>query len=51
MFSFLLDFLHMGGYGFYIWSAYGCVFIFLFMQWIFPWRRWKRYLREQSTKS
>ncbi|VVC74873.1 hypothetical protein AQUSIP_01470 [Aquicella siphonis] len=47
----LLSFLNMGGYGFYVWSAYGCVFAFLLAQWFFPWRRWQHYLREQNKKS
>ena len=41
----LLNFLHMGGYGFYVWSSYGCVLTFLLLQWFFPWRRWKQYVQ------
>lgn len=47
----LFNFLYMNGYGFYVWSAYGCVFTFLLMQWFFPWRRWQKYLRERNTAS
>ena len=45
----LLDFLHMGGYGFYVWGSYGSVLIFLLSQWFFPWRRWQRYLKQQNS--
>jgi len=44
-------FFHMGGYGFYVWSAYGSVFIFLSAQWFISWRRWKLYLRQQENKN
>lgn len=44
----LPHFLAMGGYGLYVWSAYGSVLAFLTVQWFIPWRRWKRYLREQK---
>jgi len=27
-------FLQMGGYAFYVWSAYGSVLMFLLLQWI-----------------
>lgn len=47
----LYEFLHMHGYGFYIWSAYGCVLSFLLMQWFLPWRRWQKYLRKRHTAS
>lgn len=42
------DFLHMGGYGFYVWGSYASVLTFLLLQWFFPWRRWQRYLRQQK---
>jgi heme exporter protein D len=44
----LRDFFHMGGYGFYVWSAYGLVLIFLLVQWFVPYRRWKKYLRDHE---
>jgi len=37
-----LNFLHMGGYAFYVWTAYGSVFALLLLQWLRPWRRIKR---------
>lgn len=44
-------FFYMGGYGFYVWSAYGCVIAFLFAQWLRPWIRWHRYLRKLKLYS
>lgn len=32
-FTSLSDFLHMGGYGTYVWSAYGAVAVVLLWQW------------------
>lgn len=40
----LLEFLRMGGYGIYVWTAYGAVFALLTVQWLLPWRRWQRFL-------
>lgn len=42
----ITNFLHMGGYAFYVWTAYGSVMTFLFLQWFLPWRRWKKYINE-----
>jgi heme exporter protein D len=42
----LADFLHMGGYAFYVFASYGCVLAFLFFQWLMPWRRWKKFINE-----
>jgi heme exporter protein CcmD len=42
----LLKFLHMGGYGFYVWTSYASVIALLLAQWLMPWRRWQKYLRE-----
>jgi heme exporter protein CcmD len=44
------EFLQMGGYGWYIWSAYSIVMVFLGLQWFIPWRHWQRYLREQKMR-
>lgn len=41
-------FINMGGYGFYVWSAYGSALIFLAIQWFLPWRRWQRYLKQRA---
>lgn len=38
-------FFAMGGYGYYVWSAYGCVFLYLSMQWLLPWRKWLKFHR------
>lgn len=40
----LYQFFQMGGYGSYIFSAYGCVMFVLFIQWFLPWRRWRKHL-------
>jgi len=34
----------MGGYGFYIWLAYGLVFACLGWQWRSSWKKWQSYL-------
>lgn len=47
----LRNFFAMGGYAFYVWSAYGSVLTFLAVQWFLPWRRWRKYLREQNNPS
>ncbi|TAK79130.1 MAG: heme exporter protein CcmD [Gammaproteobacteria bacterium] len=46
----LSHFFYMSGYGGYVFSAYGCVLAFLLAQWFIPWRRWKKYWREQMNK-
>ncbi len=43
------DFFYMGGYGSYIFTAYASVAIFLFWQWLLPWRRWQKYLFKQQN--
>lgn len=35
------NFIHMGGYGIYVWPAYGCTAIVLGWQWFAAWRQWK----------
>ncbi len=38
----LTEFLHMGGYGFYVWTSYGLAFIVLVLNLLMPiWRRKK----------
>lgn len=32
----LSEFLHMGGYGFYVWTAYGVVALLLFLNTLLP---------------
>lgn len=48
MIAALPHFFHMGGYGLYVFSAYGSVIALLTVQWFLPWRRWRKYLREQQ---
>lgn len=43
-------FFFMGGYAWYVWSAYALVFAFLLVQWFLPWRRWQKYLRFQKEQ-
>lgn len=47
--SSLLSFLNMGGYGSYIWSAYGLVGGFLALQFLLPWRRWRKINQHQKV--
>jgi heme exporter protein CcmD len=42
----LYHFFYMGGYGLYVWSAYGCMLIFLTIQWFIPWQTWKKYVKK-----
>jgi len=42
------QFFYMNGHGVYVFSAYGCVLLFLMAQWFFPWRQWRRFLLKQS---
>jgi heme exporter protein CcmD len=51
MYADLLQFLYMGGYGGYVFSAYGSVIVLLFLQWFIPWRRWRRYAKQQRMSS
>ena len=44
----LKNFLYMGGYAFYVWSAYGIVFFFLALQWMMPWRQWRRWSKQSA---
>jgi len=44
----LQNFFHMGGYAFYVWSAYGAAFVLLLTQWFFPWRRWRQHIKNSS---
>jgi heme exporter protein D len=43
------QFFAMGGYAFYVWCAYGSVFVLLGLQWFIPWRRWAKYLYEHHS--
>ena len=40
------EFIHMGGYGFYVWSAYGVVALLLVLNTLIPLARHRRLLRE-----
>lgn len=41
----MIEFLNMGGYAFYVWSAYGLSFVVLIMNIILPMRREKELIR------
>lgn len=47
----LTDFFNMGGYAFYVWTAYGSVIAVLFLQWLIPWRKWRFFLKRQQTNN
>jgi heme exporter protein D len=44
------EFLNMGGYAFYVWSAYTVVAVVLIANLIYPLRRRRRLLREISQQ-
>ncbi|OGT60216.1 MAG: heme exporter protein CcmD [Gammaproteobacteria bacterium RIFCSPHIGHO2_12_FULL_45_12] len=44
------NFLHMGGYGCYVWPAYGSVLTLLLVQWLIPLRRWHIFLRKHTDE-
>lgn len=44
------DFLHMGGYAFYVWTAYGLTLVVLSMAVLAPWRRHRRLRRELARR-
>lgn len=46
----LPNFFHINGYGWYLLVAYGCVAIFLFIQWLLPMRRWQNYLHRKKAE-
>ncbi len=46
------EFLHMGGYAFYVWMSYGIAFVTLLLNIVVPVMRKQRLLRElRRTKS
>jgi heme exporter protein D len=45
------EFFHMGGYAFYVWSAYAVVAVVLIANLIYPLRRRRRLLREIARLS
>ena len=40
------EFFHMGGYAFYVWSAYGVTLVVLLLNVILPLRRYSRLKRQ-----
>ena len=51
MMAHLFHFLQMGGYGVYVFGAYGSVFTLLLLQWFISWRRLQRHLHTQNKNS
>ncbi len=45
----LLQFLNMGGFGVYVWSAYGVVIVILLLNFLLPWYRKKQYLKQLAN--
>ncbi len=43
------EFLHMGGYGFYVWTAYGAAFVVLALNLAAPILRRRRLVRERRA--
>ena len=46
----MIHFLEMGGYAFYVWSAYGISFVVLVMNIILPIRREKELIRNLAKR-
>jgi len=44
------EFLAMGGYGFYVWTAYGISFVVLLLNILIPMIQKKQFLRELALK-
>lgn len=46
----LAEFLHMGGYAFYVWTSYGLALVVLVVNLTQPWRRRRQLLREIAAR-
>lgn len=47
----MAEFLHMGGYAFYVWTSYLVVLVLLLWQFLAPWNRARSLLRMLSRQS
>lgn len=47
----LMNFLYMGGYGSYVFTAYGSVLTLLGLQWFISWRRWHQFSQQHTKHS
>ena len=47
----LNEFLHMGGYAFYVWTSYGIVLLVLLINIIAPFRQRRKLLNEIARKA
>ena len=45
------EFLHMGGYAFYVWTAYGAALVVLALNLVAPMARRRRLIRKQDGTS
>jgi heme exporter protein D len=46
----LQEFIHMGGYGFYVWTSYGITLVVLVANILIPIIQRKQFLRQQALK-
>jgi heme exporter protein D len=46
----LKNFFYMGGYAYYVWSAYTALFFIFILQWIIPWKKWSKYQKKIKIK-
>ena len=46
----MMDFLNMGGYAFFVWSAYGISFVILILNIILPIRREKALIKSLEKR-
>lgn len=51
MIAFLKNFFPISGHHAYLSIAYACVIVTLFLTWLLPWRRWKKYLHNQKISA
>ena len=43
------EFLHMGGYAFYVWGSYGLAAVVLYLNYLLPVRRERKLMRKLSS--
>lgn len=51
MLNILKEFFAMGGYGFYIWTAYSITFIVLLLNFVIPSRQHKHFIKKNESSS
>ena len=45
----MIDFIKMGGYGGYVWSAYGLVLLGMSALWLSSFKKWHQYKKQQAA--